>query len=90
MLDQVVYLETTISAEGISPTKERVKAIEEAEAPTNVPELQSFLGSAKFFRKFVPDFERIASTLYQLLCKETRWKWGKLCLLYTSPSPRDA
>ncbi|XP_015780595.1 PREDICTED: uncharacterized protein K02A2.6-like [Acropora digitifera] len=37
MLNQVVYLGTTISAEGISPTKER-----------------------------------------QLLCKETRWKWGKL------------
>ena len=28
MLDQVVYLGTTISAEGISPTKERVKASE--------------------------------------------------------------
>ena len=78
MLDQVVYLGTTISAEGISPTKERVKAIREAEAPTNVPELQSFLGSANFLCKFVPDFARTASPLYQLLCKETPWKWGKL------------
>ena len=33
MLDQVVHLGTTISAEGISPTKERLKAIREAEAP---------------------------------------------------------
>ena len=78
MLDQVVYLGTTISAEGVLPTKERVKAIREAEAPTNVPELQSFLGNANFLRKFVPDFARIASPLYQLLCKETPWKWGKL------------
>ena len=58
MLDQVVYLGTTISAEGISPTKERVKAIRGAEAPTNAPELQSFLGSFNFLRKFVPDFAR--------------------------------
>ena len=58
MLDQVVYLGTTISAEGISPTKERVKAIRQAEAPTNAPELQSFLGSFNFLRKFVPDFAR--------------------------------
>ena len=78
MLDQVVYLGTTISVEGISPTKERVKAIREAEAPNNVPELQSFLGSANFLRKFVPDFARIASPLYQSLGKDTPWKWGKL------------
>ena len=43
-----------------------------------MPELQSFLGSANFLRKFLPDFARIASPLYQLLYKETRWKWGKL------------
>ena len=70
MLDQVVYLGMTISVEGISPTKDTVKAIREAEAPTNVPELQSFLGSANFLRKFVPYFSRIASPLYQLPCKE--------------------
>ena len=78
MLDHVVYLGATISAEGISPTKERGKAIREAEAPTNVPELQSCLRSANLLRKFVPDFARIASPLYQLLCKETPWKWEKL------------
>ena len=64
MLDQVVFLGTTISAERISPTKKRVKAIREAEAPTNVLELQSFLGNANFLRKFVPDFARNASPLY--------------------------
>ena len=69
MLDQVMYVGATISAEGISPTKERVKAIREAKAPTNVQELQAFLGSPNFLRKYVPDF----APLYQLLRKETRW-----------------
>ena len=35
-------------------------------------------GSVNFLRKFVPDFARIASSLYQLLCKEIPCKWGKL------------
>lgn len=61
--DQFLYLGTTVSAGGISSTKEMVKAIREAEAPTNVPELQSFLGSVNFLPKILPDFERIA-----LLC----------------------
>ena len=74
LLDEIVYLGTTISARGISPTKENVQAIQDAEPPANVPELQSFLGSANFLRKFVPDFAKIAALLYKLLRKETPWK----------------
>ena len=76
MLDEIVYLGTSISAAGISPTKEKVQAIHDADPPTNVTELQSFLGSANFLRKFVPDFAKIVSPLYRLLRKERRWKWG--------------
>ena len=75
MLDKVEYLGTTISAAEISPTAEKVKAIKEAAPPTNVSELQSFLGSANFRREFVPDFAKLASSLYGLLCKEVPWRW---------------
>ena len=53
-----------------------MQAIKDAAHPTSVSELQSFLGSANFPRKFVPDFARIASPLYSLLRKETPWKWA--------------
>ena len=72
MLDEIVYLGTLISAAGISPTKEKVQAIHDVDPPTNVTELQSFLGSADFLFKFVPDFAKIVSPLCQLLRKETR------------------
>ena len=75
MLDEIVYLCTLISAVGISPTKEKVQARHDVDPPTNVTELQSFLGSANFLFKFVPDFAKIVSPLCQLLRKETRWKW---------------
>ena len=78
MLDKVEYLGTTISAAGISPTAEKVQAIKDAAPPTNVSELQSFLGSANFLRKFVPDFAKLASPLYGLLRKEVPWSWSKL------------
>ena len=86
MLDKVEYLGTTISAAGISPTAEKVQAIKDAAPPTNVSELQSFLGSANFPPKFVPDFAKLASSLYGLLCKEVPWRWSKLerTLLITS------
>ena len=78
MLDKVEYLGTTISAAGISLTGEKVQAIKDAAPPTNVSELQSFLGSANFLRKFVPDFAKLASPLYGLLRKEVPWRWSKL------------
>ena len=76
MLDEIVYLGTSISAAGISPAKEKVQNIHDADPLTNVTELQSFLGSANFLLTFVPDFAKILSPLYRLLRKERRWKWG--------------
>ena len=61
MLDDVEYLGTTISSAGISPTTGKVQAIKDTAPPTSVSKLQSFLGSAHFLRKFVPDFAMIAS-----------------------------
>ena len=77
MMDEIIYLGFSITAAGVSPTKEKVKAIKDAAPPCNVAELQSFIGSANFLRKFVPDFARIVFPLYQLLKKETKWRWGK-------------
>jgi hypothetical protein len=77
MLEEVIYLGMSVSQAGISPTKEKVQAIKDAEPPSNVAELQSFIGSANFLRKFVSGFAAILAPLYKLLRKETTWKWGK-------------
>ena len=52
-----------------------INAIREAKAPENVSELQSFLGTAKYLRKFVPHFAELASPLYTLLRKGEKWNW---------------
>ncbi|KAK3734690.1 hypothetical protein QZH41_002110 [Actinostola sp. cb2023] len=77
MMNEIVYLGFSIAAAGVSPTKEKVQAIQDAAPPTNVAELQSFIGAANFLRKFVPDFARIVFPLYKLLKKGVPWKWGK-------------
>ena len=70
MLHKVEYRGTISSAAGISPTAKNVQTIKDEAPPTNVSELQSFLGSANFLRKFVPHFAKLASPLYGLLRKE--------------------
>jgi hypothetical protein len=76
MLNEITYLGFSISASGISPTKEKVKALQEAKHPTNVLELQSFIGTANFLRRFIPSFAELMSPLYDLLHKNSKWTWG--------------
>ena len=73
---RVDHLGHIISGDGISYKFNQ--KLKEMEQPTNVKELQRFLGVA-FFRKFIPLFSRTAYPLYQLLRKDIEFKWNDSC-----------
>ena len=75
MAEALSYLGHTISGQGVSPSTARIQALKMAKPPQNVAELQSFIGSANFVRKFVPHFAEIAAPLYDLLKKGGKWHW---------------
>ncbi len=62
-VQSVTYLCHRISAQGVSPVKEKVRAITEAPSPKNVTELRSFLGLANYHGKFLPEFSTVLSSL---------------------------
>lgn len=64
-----------VSNLGIGTLEETVRAVTEFPRPHNIKSLQRFLGLAVYYRKFVKNFARIAAPLYELLKKETEWKW---------------
>jgi hypothetical protein len=45
-----------------------------------VKEIHSFLGHARFYRRFIKDFNKIARPLCRLLAKETPFKFDEECL----------
>ena len=49
------------------------------EDPTNVNELRSFLGLAKYYRRFVEGHFRKAAHLIELLKKGVTWEWTDEC-----------
>ena len=51
MLPRVEYLGHVIDEYGLHPTKDKVKAIQEAPQPHNVTELRSFLGIINYYCK---------------------------------------
>ena len=75
MSDTVTYLGHQISAKGVSPTDEKIRAIKTAKRPNDISELQSFIGSANYLRKFIPHFADKMALLYALLKLNSKWKW---------------
>jgi chemotaxis signal transduction protein len=51
--DRMEYLGYIISSTGMSIDAEKVKAIVEWREPTNMKGVQSFLGFANFYRRFI-------------------------------------
>ena len=55
-LPQLEYLGHVVSKDGLKANPSKCKAIQEWLQPTNLGELQSFLGMANYYSKFVPSF----------------------------------
>jgi hypothetical protein len=72
-LKEVVFLGYVISAEGIFMDPRKVKAVLKWKRPINVIEIQSFLGLAGYYRRFIEGFSTIASPLTKLTRKEVRF-----------------
>jgi hypothetical protein len=72
----VQFLGYEISPTGVNMLPDRVEAIKEWAAPTNLKELQSFLGFCNFYRHFVRNYSQITVPLTDLTKKGVVWYWG--------------
>ena len=57
----------------------KLQAASEYPTPTNVKSLQSFLGSAIYYHRFIPNFAKIAGSLYTLTKKDIKFMWTPQC-----------
>ena len=70
------YLGHVVTGEGVKPDPEKVKALTSFPTPKNTSDVKSFLGLAGYYRKFIPQFSKIAKPLNDLLKKNQKWQWG--------------
>ena len=57
----------------------KVQDVLDWEAPTSVPEIRSFLGLAGYYRRFIPEFSRIAKPMTELLKQGVKFYWSIQC-----------
>jgi len=70
------YLGYVISPKGLRMDEKKILTIKEWKEPTNVKGIQSFLGFANFYRRFIRDYSKITMPLSSLTRKEKEWEWG--------------
>lgn len=73
---EVKYIGFIIKAgEGIACDPEKLRAIREWEAPSQLKGVRSFLGFCNYYRNFIPNFTTIAEPLLRLTKKDVPFQW---------------
>ncbi|XP_062400896.1 uncharacterized protein K02A2.6-like [Sardina pilchardus] len=75
MEQEAEFLGHKVDANGLHPLPHKVRAIQDAPAPSNVTELRAYLGLLNYYNRFLPNLSTLLSPLHELLRKETAWKW---------------
>ncbi|CAI7850902.1 unnamed protein product [Closterium sp. NIES-54] len=70
------FLGHVISSQGIAMDPAKVQCLADWTAPCTVEDLQSFIGLAKYYRKFIFNFSHICAPLTDLFCQSAAFQWG--------------
>ncbi|EGD83143.1 hypothetical protein PTSG_12079 [Salpingoeca rosetta] len=71
------YLGHIVSADGVRPDPAKLDGISKLAPPSSVEDIRRVLGMIGFYRRFIPQFARIAAPLYRLLKKDVPFDFGE-------------
>lgn len=74
-IKELSYLGHKLSAKGVTPDENKVKAITSMEAPTDKKSLERFLGLVNYIGKFIPNLSQHTTVLRGLLKKNVQFSW---------------
>ncbi|XP_015771899.1 PREDICTED: uncharacterized protein LOC107350190 [Acropora digitifera] len=74
---QVQYVGHIISAEGLKPDPEKVRAMKDMPPPETKEDVRRFLGSIQYLAKFLPMLAEVETPLRELTKKDVLFHWDK-------------
>jgi len=78
-LKEVQFLGHIIFEAGISVDPSKIQDVLNWKTPESVSEIRSFLGLAGYYRRFVPEFSKIARPMTELFKKGVKFVWDNKC-----------
>ena len=76
---EVPYLGLTVTTKGIKMDPAKIETVVNWPTPKTMKDVQSFLGFANFYRRFILGFSKIAEPLTKLTKKDTKFVWSEKC-----------
>ena len=89
MAQEEIILGHSISEKGIKVDRAKIEVIDKLPPPKCVKDIRSFLGHARFYRRFIKDFSKIAKPLCKLLAKDAEFEFDDACLEAFDTLKRD-
>lgn len=65
-----------VSGSGIQPDENKLHKLDELKTPKNVKGVRALLGFLSYYRKFIPNFSKIALPITDLLRKDRKFCWS--------------
>ena len=75
--DSLEFYGYIFSANGISPSPNKVCAIKNMDIPSNVSEVRSFLAMTNYLSRFIPQYSTLTEPLRILTRQDVKWYWGQ-------------
>ncbi|CAF4490839.1 unnamed protein product, partial [Didymodactylos carnosus] len=77
---EIEFLSHIISKNQLKPSSDKIKPIIDMIEPTTLKQANAFIGKLNWYRKFIPNFARIASPINKVTnkakAKRNEFKWG--------------
>ena len=75
-MEEIPILGVIVGKGQVKMEQEKIKAVKEWKIPTKIKNVESFLGFANFYQRFIQNFSYIAKPLNELKGKK-EWMWNK-------------
>jgi hypothetical protein len=79
-LDEVPFFGHVLSAKGVAVDPGKVKDILDWKPPISMHQVCQFLGMVGYYRRFIPDFSKVAKPITELIKNQTKFVWSSECI----------
>jgi hypothetical protein len=78
-VDTTSFLSFVVSPNGLHMDESRIQVIRDWPTPQKVRDVQSFLGFANFYHRFIANYSDMTIPLTRLMRKKEPWLWSPAC-----------
>lgn len=72
---EIRYIGHILSADGLKPDPEKVRAVAQLPPPESKQALMRFMGMVQYLSKFIPNLSEVSAPLRKLLESDVEWHW---------------